>query len=81
MYTSLPQEFKEMIKIDVERTINPVGKSHHITKNDIIRLMHLRVDPSAATIWTSALCPMTHEELDESHSKSGVADAHTTMTY
>eukprot|EP01033_Poteriospumella_lacustris_P013282 gene13282-9516_t len=38
------------------------------TKHDRARLLHLRVDPSAAATWTAALRPMTRPELDANHS-------------
>jgi hypothetical protein len=45
------------------------------TKDDLARLLHLRVDPGAAADWTSALREKTRAQLDVINSAEQAADA------
>ena len=81
VYKALPVEFKEIVRRDVATMIDPVGMSHHITKNDVIRLMHLRMHSTAQQCWYNALCPMTRSDLDAAGSGAGLEDSHTILSY
>jgi hypothetical protein len=44
-----------------------IKRQNVTTKNDCVRLMHLRIDPAVATIWSAAFSNMTRAELDGEH--------------
>ncbi len=77
VFQSLPEPWTQKVSTLVQNAVNPVGRSDTVTKNDLCRLLHLRMHSNAIQAWTKALCPMERSELDAACSDSGIADAFT----
>jgi hypothetical protein len=70
LWSGFDVSFKARLGAMVGEMEQPVtAADQNTTKNDLIRILHLREWPGAIAVWTRALGPMTRLELDANGSK------------
>jgi hypothetical protein len=69
LWNGFSDDYRTKIETMVKALDNPVEANLNTTKNDLIRLLHLREWPGAIAIWTRALGPMTRLALDANGSR------------
>ena len=68
IYLSLTDQQKRDLITEAGKFENPIGTSTNTTKNDLVRLLDMRMYPSFQTTWTKALGPLQRTELDAKNS-------------
>lgn len=69
LWNGFSESYRNKVKGMIGALENPVETSENTTKNDLIRVLHLREWPGAIALWTRALGPMSRLQLDANGSK------------
>ena len=64
LWNGFSESYRNKVKGMIGALENPVETSENTTKNDLIRVLHLREWPGAIALWTRALGPMSRLQLD-----------------
>jgi len=76
---NLQADCRSSIKVQVEfdmknETSEETNRQSVTTYNDLARLLHLKIDPSAATLWSDALREKNRLQLDDKDRHGGIVD-------